>query len=291
MPCYKPIPARRGENGAPWTLHPELGTQDATIPCGKCLGCRTDTQNAWVQRCTHEASIWKENRFVTLTYDDEHLPPELIPKHLTDFLKRLRWQRGTDDNILSDRSASIRYLACGEYGERTARPHYHLCLFNCGFHDEEQYSQKLKTSETLTDIWSYGAAKLAPFTPATAGYVAGYITKHGRRTYYSPPDSDGVVTERYPPFKRQSTRPALGRSWLEKHHADLQHGYLVHEGIRTRIPRYYGTWLLQNKETRQKHSDLKARPTPKSDKKDEARLKAAEIIHEQNQRRKIRQLE
>ncbi|QCQ84607.1 replication initiator protein [Blackfly microvirus SF02] len=182
MACYHPIPARSSSSG-PWTLHPELGTEDAKIPCGKCLGCRTDNQTDWVKRCVHEAGNWKYNRFITLTYDDDHLPSELQPKHLTDFWKRLRYECSRDDAILSDRSAPIRYLACGEYGDTTYRPHYHACIFNCAFKDERQYSKTLSESATLAAIWSHGAAKLAPFTPATAGYVAAYITKHGHRTF------------------------------------------------------------------------------------------------------------
>lgn len=292
MGCYHPIPARRSENGGPWTINPALGTADATIPCGKCLGCRTDIQNGWVQRCTHEAQMHDHNRFVTLTYSDENLPPELQPKHLTDFIKLLRYHAGHDEKILSNRSTSIRYLACGEYGEKTQRPHYHLCLFNCGFSDEIQYSQKLSESATLTAIWGYGTVKLANFTPATAGYVAGYITKQGHRTYYSEPDAYGEVTELQPPFKRQSTRPALGKAWLEKHHTDLQHGYLIIEGIKSKIPRYYGTWLLNQKASKQNHEDIRARPTEEHtiEKRQPARLAAAQTIHTQHARRKTRKL-
>lgn len=280
MTCYHPIPARRTKDG-PWILNPELGTADAQIPCSKCIGCRTDMQTDWVRRCVHEAAQWQENRFITFTYDDEHLPNELRPRDLETFWKRLRKACSSNDNILSRRSAPIRYLACGEYGDRTKRPHYHACVFNVGFHDERRYSAKLSESDTLTAIWGHGACKLAPFTPATAGYVAAYITKHGHRTYY---DADGVVLQ--PPFKRQST--GLGKTWLDKHQDDLQHGYLIADARKTRVPRYYIKKLLEKNETRARTEDLKNRAIPLSNKREQ--LTAAEIIHTQQHQRKIRDL-
>lgn len=287
--CYAPVPTRRADEG-PWTLHPELGTKDSHIPCGKCLGCRTANQLDWTTRCVHEARQWRHNRFLTLTYDDTHLPRELVPAHLTNFWKRLRKACSSNDEILSDRSASIRYLACGEYGERTERPHYHACLFNCGFHDEVRYSAQLSESATLSALWGYGAAKLAPFTPATAGYVAGYITKHGRRSYA---DEDGV--HRCDPFKRQSSNPAIGLAWLEKHHADIQHGYLIQEGgKKTRLPRYYIKKLLEKhefKNTKRTWEDTTSKYRPLSNKNDPERLEAKKFIHENNQKRKRREVE
>ena len=46
----------------------------------------------WAVRCMHEASMHMFNLFVTLTYDDNHLPEynSLNYKHFQDFMKRLR---------------------------------------------------------------------------------------------------------------------------------------------------------------------------------------------------------
>lgn len=296
MACYHPIPARRTSAG-PWILNPEKGTADATVPCGKCLGCRSSTQISWTHRCTHEASLWQHNRFVTLTYDDNHLPHELIPYHLRAFLKRLREATPRYPQILTQTGAGIRYLACGEYGDKTLRPHYHLNIFNCAFKDEERYSKDLFQSETLTNLWGYGATKLAPFTPATAGYVAGYITQHGHRDYYN---EDGELLE--PPFKRQSTRPAIGLNWLKQNGHNVQHGYLIHEGGKQPIPRYYKKILarlaqaaqynqpntLQEAVIRQINKTLGdnvAKPKQETDRHHPERLRDQEIIHHQRTRR------
>lgn len=299
MPCYHPIPARR-VIGGPWILNPPLGEADATIPCGTCLGCRTRIQLDWTHRCTHEASAYQHNSFITLTYDDTHLPRELQPHHLTNFIKRLRKAQTRNNQILTEESG-IRYLACGEYGDKTQRPHYHANLFNCAFKDQQRYSHDLYESPTLTKLWGYGTAKLAAFSPATAGYVAGYITQHGRRLYT---DEDGVLLE--PPFKRQSTRPAIGRRWIEKHAADIQHGYLIHEGKKTPIPRYYkkilarlgvtnliGPLTLTEVKIQQANKTLGdnlAKTQPETDRFTPARLRDAEIIHKQHHENRSREL-
>ena len=66
------------------------------------------------------------NSFVTLTYDDDHLPEynSLNYKHFQDFMKRLRKSHN-----------GVRFYMCGEYGEDFSRPHYHALLFNCFFPD------------------------------------------------------------------------------------------------------------------------------------------------------------
>ena len=284
MPCYYPIPALRPQSGGPWILWPKksqhadghtVENTTGTVPCGKCLGCRTRLQLEWTLRCVHEAQQYEHNRFITLTYDDQHLPNELVPYHLTTFFKRLR-------NYLNPTARNIRYLACGEYGENTLRPHYHANIFNLHFDDEKPYSQDLSSSATLDRIWGHGAAKLAPFTAATAGYVAGYITQHGHRTYT---DSDGV--ELQPPFKRQSSRPAIGRAWLDKHAANLQHGYIIHEGQKRPIPRYYKRILSQTGGKYLQHlEDTTATPATPTDKYTPERLADAQYIHQDNLKRK-----
>lgn len=95
------------------------------IPCGQCLGCRIDHAKMWADRCMMELQDHQESYFLTLTYDDVHIRhmvldcddgepcevPTLYKKDLQDFWKRLRKDGQT-----------IRYFACGEYGDHTCRP-------------------------------------------------------------------------------------------------------------------------------------------------------------------------
>ena len=99
-----------------------MGQGSMMVACGRCAPCRAGKVREWAHRIELEASLHEVNCFLTLTYDDEHLPEgnTLEPSHLTLFIKRLRERF---------RPNAIRYFACGEYGDRSERPHYHLVVF------------------------------------------------------------------------------------------------------------------------------------------------------------------
>lgn len=243
MPCFHPIPASQDMGKV--RLHPPIGEANLQLPCGTCIGCKVQRATQWGLRAQHEASMWQHNSFVTLTYDDEHLPADnqLQPADLRNFLKRLR--RAAEDRrpgIATDHTRSIRYLASGEYGERNGRPHYHLCLFNCNFSDSYQVAKRLRESPALAKLWPDGKHKLGTVTAATATYVAKYSAKQDP----SPPcDGDGVVRQK--PFLRMSLRPALGLQWIQKFKNDLAQGYIASSSTKgttlKRIPRYYMQYL------------------------------------------------
>jgi len=44
------------------------------VPCGQCIGCRLDRSRDWANRCMLELRDHKESVFVTLTYDNDHVP-------------------------------------------------------------------------------------------------------------------------------------------------------------------------------------------------------------------------
>lgn len=44
------------------------------IPCGKCIGCRLQHGQDWSGRILMESLCHDNNWFITLTYDDEHVP-------------------------------------------------------------------------------------------------------------------------------------------------------------------------------------------------------------------------
>lgn len=282
MACYHPIPAYQAAKGEPVKLWPPVGTATVNLPCGTCLGCRVDRALDWARRAEHEAKFHQHNSFLTLTYDDKHLPQNghLQPQHLTKFLKRLR-KRAVDQlhkqgqtPTIDSLHARIRYLAAGEYGEKNGRPHYHLILFNCHFNDGKAVGKQLEESPTVTALWPYGKHKLGTVTGASANYVAQYSLK---KIGYTPIeiDDDGVIKPA--PFIRVSLKPPLGTKWIEKNKTDLQHGYLVtQDGRKGRIPRSYKQQLAKLDPRLAEQADYNA-STHTRTKHD---LRAAEAIHQ-----------
>ncbi|WNK14195.1 MAG: replication initiator protein [Microvirus sp.] len=273
MACYHPIPAYSHGPCGTVDLWPPLGEENLNLPCGACLGCRTDRALDWAHRAVHEAQSWANNCFLTLTYNDESKPShgELIPGHLRDFLKRLRRYRDyASSAVLSDRGASLRYLACGEYGEQHGRPHYHLCLFNCDFSDKYEVAKNLAESPALAKLWTFGNHRLGTLTAASANYVAQYTIKKQGTSYCSP---DGELLP--PPFLRMSLKPAIGTKWLIKNQNDLLYGYLVTEGNKGRIPRTYKTKLVSLDPAKAEQIAYLASKAPRT----RNNLVAAEAIH------------
>lgn len=80
--CLRPLTIRRpGYADAPHNL-PRYGRENlrpylhdtVVVPCGKCLNCLKNRQSAMVVRCKREADKRGSFGFMTLTYDDDHLP-------------------------------------------------------------------------------------------------------------------------------------------------------------------------------------------------------------------------
>jgi len=148
-----------------------------------------------------EAAQYTDNTFVTLTYDDESLPDNqsVSPRTLQLFIKRHR-----------KNGHKFRYFACGEYGEQTMRPHYHLALFghpNCERGITRIRKDKLDCCDVCSSIrqsWGHGQIMLGTLEPQSMAYIAGYVTKKMTR------DDDPRLEGRLPEFARMSLRPALG---------------------------------------------------------------------------------
>lgn len=234
MACFHPIPAAK--RGSRVRFYPPLGETDFWLPCGSCLGCVQDRSLDWSIRAIHESLSHQHNAFVTLTYDDAHLPKDgqLWPLHLTAFWKDLR--RALEKPTPGLAGDRIRYLAAGEYGDQMGRPHYHACIFGLEIRDGIPVAKDLWRSDALAKIWGHGFISWAPVTPKNARYVAQYTLK---KLGVAPPcDSDGVVTRR--PFLRASLRPGLGAQYLRQYASDFSQGYAVTlDGRKCAVPRYY----------------------------------------------------
>lgn len=244
MPCLGPLTAYypAGEDGsaskAPGRLvfdkrksHSGIAVK---VACGQCIECRLEHGRAWAVRCMNEKRMWPNHgsAFLTLTYDDKHLPKDmsLDVAELQRFMKRLRHVSGP----------SLRFFACGEYGETFGRPHYHVLLLNYAFEDKKLHSRNRRgeswfTSKALSDLWTLGHSLVGDVTFDSCAYVTSYVA--GKIT--------GKMAEahyggRKPEFAVMSRRPGIGAGYFEKYGSDVYRSdSVILNGIEGKPPRFY----------------------------------------------------
>jgi len=243
--CYHPSRVTIGRKSAAKRGRKVLDR--VRVPCGHCLGCRTDQARGWAVRLVHEGQVTSPAWMVTLTYAPEKLPEfgSLRPRDPTLFFKRAR----------EASPYGFSYYLCGEYGDRTSRPHYHACLFGVPFHDREyllsRHDAPVYRSDSLDAWWKHGLCEFTGLTYGAARYVAAYVRKKVRQRdapeHYErvdPATGEVVLLERE--YGRMSRRPAIGRRWIERYWRDVYpRDFVVMDGRELKPPRYYDKWMSQ----------------------------------------------
>jgi len=188
--------------------------------------------------------MWRDNSYVTLTYNDEFVPMgnSLVLRDLQLFMKKLRKAR---------EPSKVRFFAGGEYGESNGRPHYHLLLFNCGFpdklfHTNNKRGEPLFRSAELEKLWGMGFCTIGDVTFDSAVYCAKYalkkVTGEAAAEHYTFYDDDGVVYERVPEFAVMSRRPGIGATYYERYGNEIAaHDSVVINGREVKPARFYDT--------------------------------------------------
>lgn len=264
MPCYHPMPAVRMLDGSVKFVSRSKKGVDGSLelPCGQCIGCRLERSRQWAMRCLHESSLYEDNSFITLTYDESNLPAggSLNYSDFQRFMKRLR----------KNSKRPVRFYMGGEYGESTLRPHFHACLFGFDFSDKVYFrksasGEKIYTSKFLESLWPFGLSSIGNVTFQSAAYIARYcvqkVTGDAADLHYSCPefvDEDGVIRNSVvPEFNHMSLKPGIGAKWLEKYQTDVfPRDYVVINGVKTKPPKYYD--VLFERESPGVFSDLVA---------------------------------
>lgn len=190
--------------------NPYVAAGGSVYGCGQCMPCRVNRRRVWTHRIMLEVTQWPLNSFWTLTYSDDKLPltegglPNLVPKHLTDFMKRLREFYYPN---------KVRYFNVGEYGETSGRSHYHLALFNfpcCarGCTQPNRRGDCCDICDAISKIWGFGRVHAAALETGSAAYIAGYTTKKMTSK------EDSRLCGRHPEFARMSLKPGIGAGIL-----------------------------------------------------------------------------
>lgn len=212
----------------------EKGYEYLHLPCGKCKECRLNKARDWANRCMQEMKLSKDNSFITLTYDNENLPRkkaidvetgEIVEwetlrfKDYTKFMKDLRRYYKYHFNI-----DNIRDFACGEYGEKRGRPHYHIIMYNCPIIDlkpdhKNKLGNTIYTSKIIEKIWKKGRVGIAEANWETACYTARYVMKKQKgetRGLVWFNDVKKFIKGIEPEDIRTSRRPGIGYNYYIK---------------------------------------------------------------------------
>lgn len=228
-----------------------------TVPCGRCLQCRIRRQSAISFLAEREliSDVYTKGlgaSFVTLTYNEDSVPfcsttemlrysdildgkntsqdlyMSLYKPDLQKFFKRVR--RSMDYHKIT---APFRYLASGELGDSTSRPHYHIIFL--GLSDVLAQSVCKKN-------WDYGFIDVGPLGAGGIRYCTKYITKkYDSYPMYLHEKSLGVTS----PFLVHSQR--LGWNWINSHLQQIVDNdfTFVYNGRRLLYPKNVREWVAK----------------------------------------------
>lgn len=225
----------------------------SVVPCGRCISCLKRKSNAWAFRLEQELKRSTSAIFLTLTYEDEHLPrenitntyinydtgeitdyiykdvPVLRKKDYQDFTKRLR------RTLEKQSQTKIKYYACGEYGSNnTQRPHYHAIIFNL----PQNYLQDFTI---LNKIWNKGNIYLGDCNANSIRYVTKYIMK----------GKDNKQTTKPKEFSLMSKKMGLNHltpQMLKYYQQNPTTTVTLAGGVKTPLPRYFRQKLYNDVE-------------------------------------------
>lgn len=283
MPCYSPLQAWRGKklpSGKREIVWKRAQRADSLVdselklPCGQCIGCRLERSRQWAIRCVHESQLHERNCFVTLTYDQTHLPPggSVSVREFQLFMKRLRKVAGP----------GVRYFHCGEYGEELARPHYHACLFNFDFDDKTLWSVRngvrLYRSKLLESLWPFGFSTVGDVTFESAAYVARYVMKkvtgEPKEAHYKGLNPEYVSMSR---GSKKIGTGGIGKGWYDKFKLDVYPGdFVVLRSMKLRPPKFYDS--LYDLDSHDEYLKLKAIRAARSRRLVDSRLPDGRVV-------------
>lgn len=248
-----------------------LDWRQVVLVCRRCSGCRASRARDISIRTAHEAQIVGEASFLTLTYDRAHMPWHTSPAteagrrqallhpgrvlpftgslkraDLVLFMKRLRFD-------LSKREGKrVRGYSVGEYGGRSGRAHYHICLLGHDFRSDRVHAGKSKhghamyTSARLEALWGMGMCWINEMGQEVAQYAAKYAVKAQGGALELRMSGEHLVQVEAP-FDSLPLGKAMGRPWLDRYWSDVfPRGEVVLKGgVKLPAPAAYMRVLLE----------------------------------------------
>ncbi|WNK14307.1 MAG: replication initiator protein [Microvirus sp.] len=204
------------------TLFLELAQQ--VFDCGKCQHCRKEKSRELAMRCVLHSSLYKQNSFITLTYDEKKqgYHNKFQYTDIQKFKKRLRKHC---------KHKKIEIFNVHEYGQK-GKKHWHLICFNHDFEDKDFFTMRkslpLYTSKTLSKLWTFGFSSIGDVSEASAMYQAQYMEKDFK--------NNNIGTSK----KSHSKHSGIARPFfLQNYSQILRLGYVPFSGQKIPLPRYF----------------------------------------------------
>jgi len=210
------------------------------VPCGRCPECKARRVSSWSFRLMEEEKHSSSSYFITLTYDNKHVPitarnySTVSLRDLQTFFKRLRKRNG---------DIRLKYYAAAEYGSKTFRPHYHVILFNAAL-------------GTIQPSWMLGQVHYGEVSEASVGYCLKYISKPSRIPLHRNDDRKGEFATMSKGIGRQYIN-LKNQKW---HYLDIENRQYLNlkDGKKVSMPRYYKDRLYDD-ESRKKIAEAALR--------------------------------
>lgn len=290
------------------------GINHAPVPCGRCFNCKQRRIQQWSFRLQKELEVSTSAYFVTLTYDNDHVPivggkyPMTLVKNseqngkladsigrtdrsLQAFFKRLRYYE-KEDTVKGDprlrkvvKNKPIKYYACGEYGSRRFRPHIHIILFNVKYQDSIRKAwstAKLDKGKTIEFI-PFGSIDIdSDVNENNINYTLKYICKTDGKV------GSGNRDHRIPEFSLMSK--GIGANFITNeietfYNRRLDISYVVNnQGYKIPIPKYYINKMM-TEETKEDRIGYIARGVAEAEENDnrtEGQKQLAKYVREKN---------
>lgn len=208
----------------PWRLQ----LQHQVFNCNKCLVCRKKKAYELAVRCVLHASLYQHNCFLTLTYDETKSTYHNRFEYpdIQKFKKKLR-----QHCVRHHKGKKIEIFNVHEYG-KNGKKHWHLLVFNHDFEDKILHTRKnnipLYTSQTLSDLWTFGFNTVGDVSEGSAMYQAQYMEKDIK--------NGNLMSHK----KSHSKHSGLGKPFFTRHYKQiLSLGYIPVASRKVPLPRYF----------------------------------------------------
>nr|QJB20944.1 MAG: replication initiator protein [Microvirus sp.] len=243
MKCGDPVLCYTAPSGKKFYRHFSLASwaiieaHQQVFNCGKCLHCRKRKAYELAMRCVLHASMYTQNCFLTLTYNErkEGYHNNFEYSDIQKFKKRLR------SYCFRRFGKRIEIFNVHEYG-KNGKKHWHLIVFNHDFSKDilrdntvctkELHSIKdgipVHTSSKLDELWDHGFHTIGDVCEASAMYQAQYMEKDLKNGNYTNNK------------KSNSKHSGIGKPYFLKHYDQLLTlGFVPFGGKKIPIPRYF----------------------------------------------------